>query len=371
MVRIDIGIEINTVGVDQNFAEKAGGRELMQGIVDRRQRNARAVFAHGGVNLLGRHVFVAAVEQDRGQRKALARRAHAGRLQKRRQMIRMRAWAHRWIMAHTGLECNAMDRVIHGKIAGAFLGFMFGGPVGAALGVLVGHAHDVRSEADSLSFLQRFRGQQRGFAGKTPQAAFTMGVIVLGAKMAKADGRVTTAEIDAFKRVFNIQESQVAGIGVLFDQARKSAGGFEPYAFQVAQVHRNSPAVLEEVLSGLFIIAASDSNGVISQPELEFLERVAVIFDFTTIDFGRIAARAGVRFPGGQKPRDESYAILGLPEDATPEVIKTTYRALIRKHHPDKLVSQGMPPEFIATATEKMKRINGAYDTICRAKGIK
>ena len=58
-------------------------------------------------------------------------------------------------------------------------------------------------------------------------------------------------------------------------------------------------------------------------------------------------------------------------ETATAEEIKAAYRALIREHHPDKLMAQGMPPEFVATATEKMKRINVAYDTVCKMRGIK
>jgi len=259
---------------------------------------------------------------------------------------------------------------IYGKVVGGLLGLTFGGPMGAVLGIIIGHAYDNRQDDGGSYFWQQKNPSQNGFSGNAQQAAFTMGVIVLGAKMAKADGRVVREEVEAFKRVFHVPESQVARVGHLFDQARRSADGFEPYAFRLAQIFRNRPAVLEEVLSGLFIIAASDSSGL-SPAEIRFLERVAVIFDFSVEDFIRIAARSGVRLASKEKTRDESYAILGLPETASAEQIKITYRALIRKHHPDKLVAQGLPPEFIATANEKMKRINGAYDKICRARGIK
>ena len=67
----------------------------------------------------------------------------------------------------------------------------------------------------------------------------------------------------------------------------------------------------------------------------------------------------------------EAFAILGIAENATNEEIKIAYRTLIREHHPDKLVAQGMPPEFIANANEKMKRINVAYDNVCKMRGIK
>ncbi|MGE3623791.1 MAG: TerB family tellurite resistance protein [Bdellovibrionales bacterium] len=222
------------------------------------------------------------------------------------------------------------------------------------------------------AFWKKTQPSSDGFTGTSQQNAFTIGVIVLGAKMAKTDGRVTREEVEAFKRAFRVPESQVGRVGRLFDEARRSADGFEPYAFRLAQIFRNRPAVLEEVLTGLFTIAAADSKGL-SPKEVRFLERVAVIFEFTVEDFIRIAARSGVNLAPREKekPRNESYSILGVAENATEEQIKTAYRTLIRTHHPDKLVAQGLPPEFIASANEKMKRINVAYDTICKTRGIK
>lgn len=265
-----------------------------------------------------------------------------------------------------------MNRV-WGKFIGGFFGFAMGGPLGAILGMIVGHIHDTRPELMSGSWGDSYKG----FAGSSQQVTFTVGVIVLGAKMAKADGRVTRAEIEAFKRVFRIAPEQTAQVGRIFDQARKSVEGFEPYAYQLAQTFRYNPTVLEEVLGGLFIIAAADSAGL-SPAELRFLKSIAVIFSFDKEDFVRIAARAGVYIPhmsqasaSTAKPPDEAYAILGVKEDAAPDDIKSAYRNLIRKYHPDKLMAQGLPPEYIETANEKMKRINVAYDKICKSRGIK
>jgi len=209
------------------------------------------------------------------------------------------------------------------------------------------------------------------------QATFTMGVVVLGAKMAKTAGPITRAKIDAFKRAFQVNPAQEASIGKLFDRARTSAEGYEPYAFQLAQMFRNQPTVLEEILSGLFIVAAADATGI-SPPEARFLKQVAYIFNYGPDDFMRIAARSGVRLPSEDAIREhrratasEPFAILGLADNASNEQIKTAYRDLIRKHHPDKLVAEGLPPEFVANATEKMKRINAAYDSVCKMRGIK
>ncbi len=269
-------------------------------------------------------------------------------------------------------------QTIWGKFLGGALGLAAGGPLGAVVGFLIGHVHDLHRDLGGDNPWPGVSDFFNDFTGNVQQATFTMGVIVLGAKMAKADGRVTRAEIEAFKRVFQVAPGQEEHVGRLFDQARESAQGFEPYAFQMAQVF--SRPVLEEILGGLFIIAAADNAGL-SPAEIKFLRRVAGIFNFDQRDLSRIAARAGVSMPAGSSgsggfgaPRsaaDESFAILGVVEKSTNEEIKIAYRTLIREHHPDKLVAQGMPPEFIANANEKMKRINVAYDTVCKMRGIK
>lgn len=264
---------------------------------------------------------------------------------------------------------------IWGKVLGGTLGLAAGGPLGAVVGFLIGHVHDLHLQNGGDNPWPGMSDYYSDFSGTTRQATFTMGVIVLGAKMAKADGRVTRVEIEAFKRVFQVAPGQEAHVGKLFDRARESAQGFEPYAFQLAQVFPRP--VLEEILGGLFIIAAADNAGL-SVAETRFLKRVAGIFNFDMRDFVRIAARAGVNIPhSGSNSHtppnvaEESFAILGIVEKSTNEEIKLAYRTLIREHHPDKLVSQGMPPEFIANANEKMKRINVAYDTVCKIRGIR
>jgi DnaJ like chaperone protein len=267
---------------------------------------------------------------------------------------------------------NLPVRKIWGKIVGSILGLIIGGPWGAAIGFIIGHLHDQQKESDAEAW-HGLWGNHGDAPANTQQTTFMMGVIVLSAKMAKSDGRVTRAEVDAFKRVFHIAPAQENAIGEIFNRARLSANGFEPYAFQLAHVFRRNSAVLEEILSGLFIIGAADSSGL-STAEIVFLKRVSFIFGFDTEDFARIAARAGVRLPAHEAPRNptsESFAILGITETATAEEAKLAYHALIRKHHPDKLMAQGMPPEFVATATEKMKRINVAYDAVRKIKGIK
>lgn len=258
--------------------------------------------------------------------------------------------------------------LIWGKILGGFFGFALGGPLGSIFGFIIGHLYDSRSIHTNADI-----PDQSGFGGTPQQVAFMTGIVVLGAKLAKVDGQVTRREIDAFKRVFNIAANQERAVGRLFDQARQSSDGFEPYAFQLATLFQNNPVVLEEILGGLFMVAASDQTGL-SPIKLNFLKRVGIIFGFALEDFARVAARAGVRMPDAERLRnvdDDNYAVLGIKPSTDVDGIKSAYRALIREHHPDKLVAQGMSPAFIQTATEKMKRINAAYDAICKSRGIK
>ena len=250
---------------------------------------------------------------------------------------------------------------------------LIGGPWGAVIGLIIGHLHDQQRENITAEW-EKLWGANGKVDANTAQSIFTMGVIVLSAKMAKSDGRVTRAEIEAFKRVFHIKPEHENAVGEIFNRERLSAEGFEPYAFQLAHVYRRNSAVLEQILSGLFIIGAADHSGL-SPAEILFLKRVSFIFGFDAEDFVRIAARSGVKLPAGDKqlrsPTVEAFAILGIAETATAEETKIAYHALIRKHHPDKLIAEGMPAEFVATATEKMKRINVAYDTVRKIKGIK
>lgn len=274
---------------------------------------------------------------------------------------------------------------VWGKFFGGALGFAAGGPIGAVIGFLIGHVHDTHRLEGGDNPWSSLDDYYNDFGGNVQQSTFTMGVIVLGAKMAKADGRVTRAEIEAFKRVFQVTPGQEKHVGRMFDRARESAQGFEPYAFQLAQTFPR--AVLEEILGGLFIIAASDNAGL-SAKEIQFLKRVAGIFNLDMRDFARIAVRAGVRLPNNEQSHtsghtggagsghnrsaeDDAFTILGVSEKATNEEIKAAYRTLIREHHPDKLVAQGMAPEFVANANEKMKRINVAYDTISKMRGMR
>ncbi len=239
---------------------------------------------------------------------------------------------------------------IWGKIVGGVGGFAIGGPLGAIIGAVAGHAVD------------KMRAAKPPPEDATKSIAFTIAVVVLGAKMAKADGTVTQNEVRAFKKVFKVPQHEVKNVARVFDQARKDSHGFEPYARQIAGMFQGNAAVLEELLFCLSFIARAD--GDLNEAETAYLRAVSDIFGLDRAAFERVTAiRHG---PDDADP----YQVLGVPQTISDDDLKSTYRQLVRDNHPDRLVAQGMPEEFIAVANQKLAAINVAYDKVAAERGI-
>ncbi len=240
---------------------------------------------------------------------------------------------------------------IWGKIIGGAAGFALGGPIGALLGVVGGHAIDRYADDQPIDE-----------EAATKKIAFTIGVIALGAKMAKADGVVTRDEISAFRDVFRVPAEEVKNVGRVWDMARRTADGFEAYAQQIARLFNPGSPVLEELIGSLFHIAKAD--GVLHENEVAYLKRVAEIFGFDELAFERM--RATYVGDNGNDP----YSVLGVDPTASDEEARTAYRRLIREHHPDRLIAQGLPDELVSAATERMAAVNAAWDRIKKARNL-
>jgi len=218
-----------------------------------------------------------------------------------------------------------------------------GGPIGALLGVAAPAADE---------------GTHPGLR----QIGFTIGVIALGAKMARADGEVSDVEVAAFREFFQVPPGEERNVERFFNLAKRDVAGFETYARQVAELFPDAPEVLESVIEGLFSIAKADGN--VDAAEADYLAKVARLFGLDANRFERAKAAAlGV-------VECEPCIILGVDPLATDDQIREAWLRLVRANHPDRLMAQGLPEEAIAMANRKLALINDAYDRLRRERGL-
>lgn len=190
---------------------------------------------------------------------------------------------------------------------------------------------------------------------------FTIGVIALAAKMAKADGVVVPIEVATFRKVFAFEPDQERNVSRVFDLAKQDVAGFESYADQIASLLKDDRKLLQNVLEGLVLVAISD--GIVHPKEDAFLRLVAERFGFTEAHYRHFRARF-------IKDADSPYEVLGVPPETSDTDVKARYRALVIDNHPDKLMGRGVPPEFVELANRKLAAINAAYDLIARERGL-
>lgn len=191
---------------------------------------------------------------------------------------------------------------------------------------------------------------------RVDDADFAMALIGLGAKLAKADGEVTRTEVTAFAQIFRAPPGFEAPLQRAFDLAKQTTLGFDGYARRLARRFRHHPAILEDVLDGLFHIAKAD--GRVTDDEIEYLESVGKIFGFGGLDFDRIK----ITHLGA--PEDDPWALLGLTRGASLAEVKQAWRRAASQNHPDRLIARGAPIEMQRIADGKMAAINNAYRLI-------
>lgn len=197
---------------------------------------------------------------------------------------------------------------------------------------------------------------QNGCKPDPDDVGFTAAIVCLAAKMAKADGIVSSDEVTAFMKVFVPPPGEEGNIARVFGIARQSTAGYESYARRIGNRYRSRPCLLEDVLDGLFHIAGAD--GRVGKAELAFLARVAECFGLRDAEFKRIQYSHL-----GPDPADP-YVILGLLPDAPEAAVRQAYRRLAAENHPDALRARGAPPEFLKIGEVKLRALNMAYSQI-------
>ena len=251
---------------------------------------------------------------------------------------------------------------------GAWIGSMFGGPLGAILGAALGHHLESKISPAPPAGRGRHRvsSMQRGMV-------FCASAAAMMAKLAKADGHVSREEIAeveaAFGRLGFSREAREYAVEV-FRRAKDDSHSIFEYAREFAAA-MDSVEVRELFYEILWDIAGAD--GVVSPGELNVLRRLPAALGirgewfayFSEERLGRAAGRPR------QDALKEAYTLLDARESDTDEELKSKYRTLAKRNHPDVLRSRGLPEEMVGKATEKMGRINDAWKTIREARGIK
>ena len=237
---------------------------------------------------------------------------------------------------------------IWGSLIGGMIGFSLGGPFGMLLGSLIG----------GKMSRSRSGGGFRSFA--QPQQIFALSLIVLSAKLSKADGQVSREELIAVKDKLKIPDSELDQVGKIFNKAKEESTGYEPYARQIAEVYKGNLNIMEEVINTLFYIAESDGN--VSDKELEMIEDIARIFGLNDIQIN------GIKESRKSSDKLNPYIVLESKPNDSLDAIRKRYLKLSKEHHPDLLMSKGVPQEVLDESKAKMRAVNSAWSQIQKLK---
>ena len=256
-----------------------------------------------------------------------------------------------------------------GKVVGGALGFMLGGPLGALLGASLGHSLDSgmagRRGQDEL--LEQQSGQQR-----TQAAFFTATFSIMGC-LAKADGRVSAPEIslvEALIREMRLDSLQRKAAIELFNQGKRR--GFDLHG--VLEQFR-AECHWQTTLLQMFLeiqVQAACADGRLNAAERRMLEDIAARLGVRRPDLDSIIDRIqGTRRSSRPEafPAADPYKVLGVTRDTPTAEIRRAYRRLLSQHHPDKLVSKGLPEEMIRLANQQTHEIRAAWQAIQDERG--
>ncbi|MCP4548195.1 MAG: DnaJ domain-containing protein [bacterium] len=240
---------------------------------------------------------------------------------------------------------------------GGLFGFWVGGPLGAIIGAVVGSSFGNNGEAAGAGV-----GRQPGQSGKH-HAVFMATVFAMFGKLAKADGNVSREEVAAvdefISRHLNLNpEQRRFAIGV-FNEAKDNDTPIEAYARQFAQVYRHDHQLREAVYRMMVMLAQSD--GAIHPKERDILKSLPYALGLDAGIYESLVAQQHGDLKG-------FYDLLEVSPEASDTEVKRAYHKKTVEHHPDKLVSKGLPDSFMKYADEQMKLINNAYDEIMKAR---
>lgn len=252
-----------------------------------------------------------------------------------------------------------------GKAIGATLGLVVGGPIGSLLGAVLGHQFD-----------QGLAGQLGGRKRRTQGLFFEIAFEVMG-RLAKADGRVSEDEIRVARRIMHamrLDPEQVRGAIGRFNSGKDPD---YPLSSRLAELSGRIGQRRDLALAFVEIqVQAAVGAGEIGSEKRQLLWQIAREFRVSRVELAQMEALMRSQLGGGHAggsaaSLDAAYRVLGLAPDASDTDVKTAYRRLMNQHHPDKLVSKGLPESMMALAEQKTQEVRAAYDLIKERRSLK
>jgi DnaJ like chaperone protein len=245
-----------------------------------------------------------------------------------------------------------------GKLTFGSLGMLFGGPLGAIAGAVLGHALVDKKTDFARSANRAIPEPGFRYVEKT-QAAFFISLFSILGKLSKIDGVVTKDEIAVVQDFINglpIDETEKQFARQVFNEAKNSPYSIDDFAIQLYNTVKNQPTLLVSYFDLLFRIVAADgtfivaADGTFHPAEEAALKRIKEIFHISDNQYEDLKA---VYFDD----LDKYYKILNCTPESTTEEIKSNYKKLVKDFHPDVIISKGLPEEFIEFASNRFREI--------------
>ncbi len=227
------------------------------------------------------------------------------------------------------------------------LGWAFGGPIGGMLGFMFG------------SMVGGGSGMTNGQIGKTRTGDFNVSLLILSAAVMKADGKVTRSELNYVKQFItnNFGAARAPEYVKILGELIKKDFNLQDVTHQIRHYMDYSSRLM--LLQFLFGIALSDGNT--HNDEINVIQTISAYLGITNNDYASIKAMF-------IKDTNSAYEILGVSSNAGNDDVKSAYRKLAKKYHPDKVSHLG---EDIKKAAEvKITELNAAYDAIKSERGM-
>lgn len=263
-----------------------------------------------------------------------------------------------------------------GKLIGGAVGFSMGGPLGLLIGGVLGHKLVDKPNNEAL-------GENLGENNELTQAAFFSATFSIMGHIAKADGRVSEDEIAMARQIMehmHLDDDQKRAAIQLFNEGKKAGFDLDGVLLQFKQAAHRRTTLLQMFLE--IQLHAAYADGDMDAAELAIINRIAGQLGFSARHIEQLSAlvRSNLGLDGGayyagretgKSQADlltEAYEMLGVSKSASDAEVKKAYRRMMNQHHPDKLVSKGLPEEMIELATEKTRQIKAAYELIKKSR---